>query len=181
MTIRPRRRTGCRRAAWCALPLVGLLGLGIAAAAAPPLRLGLWEVQTTTTLASAIPLQVPRAQAEQMRRLGIPVPGQPSSRTNQTCLTAQSFDRLGMPANEKSCHRENVHLDSHGLSADIVCDGGAISGHGRVQLVFDDDTHVHGTGTLKGSASAAPGITGADVSLQGHWLAAQCGAVKPLQ
>jgi len=149
-------------------------------AAAPPVDLGLWQVQSATTLESAIPIQLPPAQAEELRRMGIPVPGQPTRRTDQSCLTERSFDRLGEPDHGRACHRENVQLTSGGLSAEVVCDGDGTKGRGHLDLVFDDPTHFHGTLNLKGRSKSAPGISGLNVSMSGRWLGAQCGSVKPL-
>jgi hypothetical protein len=158
--------------------VVMLLWLVPARAEAPPIELGLWEVQSTTTLQSAIPIQIPPEQAEQLKKMGVPLPGVPTTRTDQSCLDQHSLDRIG-EGRSRSCHRQNVQLGPHGLSAEIVCDGDKAKGHGRIDLTFDDTTHFHGAIAIKGSSAAAPGINAVDVGLQGHWVGAQCGAVKP--
>ncbi len=156
-----------------------LVSLMPAVAVAPPINLGLWEVQSTTTLKSAIPIQIPPEQVEQLKRMGVPLPGVPTTRTDQSCLDEHSLDHIGEGGRNKSCRRENVQLSAHGLTAEIVCDSEKGKGRGRIDLVFDDQTHFHGTIAIKGSSPSAPGINAVDVGLQGHWLGAQCGSVKP--
>jgi hypothetical protein len=112
--------------------------------------------------------------------MGIPVPGSPTTRTDKSCLDERSFDRLGEPDHGRSCHRENVQLSSQGLSADIVCDADGNKGHGHLDLVFDDAARFHGGLDMKGSARSMPGINGVAVRMQGHWIGAECGSVKPL-
>ncbi len=159
----------------------GLLVSMIAQAAPPPVHLGLWEITSTTTLSSAIPLRVPPAQVMQLQRMGIPVPGTPTTRTDQSCINEHSFDRLGdLTHKNRMCRGQNIKFDEHGLDADIVCDGDGANGHGQLDLVFDDSSHLHGTMQINGRSTAAPGINGVNVVLQGHWIAAQCGATKPL-
>ncbi len=145
------------------------------------MRLGLWEVESTTSLASDLPFQIPPAQATQLKRMGIPVPGQPTTRTDQSCVNAQSFDLLGEPNKKKRvCHRENIRLSRQGLSADIVCDQEGTTGHGRIDMVFDDPTHFHGTIALKGRSVSAPGVSGVDIMMRGHWLGDACAGAKML-
>lgn len=163
------------------LGLVAVILAGTARAASPPVRLGLWEVQTNTTMESDLPFQIPPAQAEQLKRMGIPVPGSPVKRTDQSCVNEQSFDRLGEPDRKnRACHRENVQLSSQGLGADIICDRDGANGHGRIDLVFDDTSHFHGTMEIKGHSSSAPGVNGVNITMEGHWLGAECGKAKPL-
>ncbi len=160
---------------------VGVILVTSGQAGAPPVRLGLWEIASTTTLVSEMPFQIPPAQAEQLKRMGIPVPGVPTTRTDQSCVNAQSFDKLGEPDRKgRTCHRQNVQLSAAGLSADIICDQGGTEGRGRIDLVFDDTTHFHGTIAMKGRSSSAPGVSGVDISMQGHWLGGECGRAKPL-
>ncbi len=168
-------------AAWRLSALTAVILSASATAATPPVRLGLWEVQSNTTMQSDLAFQIPPAQAEQLKRMGIPVPGSPIKRTDQSCVNETSFDRLGEPDKKnRACHRENVQLGPQGLSADIVCDRDGSNGHGRIDIVFDDTTHFHGTMDIKGHSISAPGVNGLNITMEGHWLGAECGKAKPL-
>ena len=128
-----------------------------------PIKAGLWEETSTVARGGTAPRTV----------------------TIQNCLSqeeldANQFDRvLARIKNNKSCQVQNLRHDARGASSEWTCKGTNLDLHGKGELVFDDATQFHM------SSEEHSNITGrtmdTNLSVQSHWISAQCGDVKPLK
>ncbi len=172
---------------------IGLLALlafcSLAAAAAraqdlpatPPVKMGLWESTVTSKIGG---LTIPPDVAARLEAMGRPVPGStPHTVVTQSCMTkeewAKSIERLNN--NEAKCAYTNRTFTAQKFSFDMSCaseHGGVFSGH--FEMLVDDDEHTHGTVHMKSEAAGPNGQTMTiDTTLASHYLAADCGDVKP--
>ncbi|GGF11284.1 hypothetical protein GCM10011611_16160 [Aliidongia dinghuensis] len=162
-------------------PALAVLVSGAARASDIPLDTGLWEMQVTTTIAG---ITIPPAMQEKMKKLGVNPPGgTPTSSTRQMCVTDETLARFGEPNQGGKCRQENVQRSAKGLSFDLVCESPQNNGHGHVDVVFDDRTHVHGTVKMSGVRTDSSGNTiplSVDATQTGHWVSTDCGSVKPM-
>lgn len=149
--------------------------------ATPPVKMGLWE----STIASKIGgLTIPPDVAARLQAMGRPVPGAtPTTIVTQSCMTKEEWAKSieKMNNNEAKCTYTNRTFTAQKFSFDMSCTserGGVFSGH--FEMLIDDDEHTHGTAHMKSEATGPNGqAMTIDTTLNSHYLAADCGDVKP--
>lgn len=110
--------------------------------------------------------------------------GAPSTVTIKNCLTEKDVDsnkfdqRLARIRNNKNCSLDNLKKSDRSMSSEWTCAGSQMSMHGKGEFVYDDSTHFHLT--TEDHTNAAGRSIDTSVSVQGRWLSADCGNVKPL-
>ena len=139
------------------------LAIFVSAHAQAPIQAGLWEETSTVKRGNSPP------------RAG----------TIKNCLTQQEIDEnrfdqmMAKVKSNKSCKLENLQHSDRATSSEWTCSGAHLDMHGKGELVFDDTTHFHM------SSEEHTHIDGRQVdtalSVQSHWISAQCGDVKPLK
>jgi hypothetical protein len=148
---------------------VGALALPFAAYASHG-KVGLWEVTSTTNGPQMSP-----SQMAQMQAMGMHMPAA-SSVTVQRCMTAAEVAAdAPPPARNKECTYNNVKVEGHTMSGDMVCTG-RFSGQGRYSVTYDGDEHYSGTSTMSGTADGHAMSNSS--SFEGKWISADCGAQK---
>jgi hypothetical protein len=146
----------------------------------PPIKMGLWQSNVTTTMGG---FQIPPDVAEKMRAMGRPVPGGPQTTAVQSCMTADEWGKTWEKMNsngDQKCTSTNRTLEEHKLSFDESCvspRGGTFTGHFEMQ--FDDDEHSHGSLHMKGEQGPSGQPITIDMTMNSHFVAADCGEVKP--
>ena len=156
-----------------ALPLA-VVFLTVAAAAqlsdTPPVTMGLWQTESSSTVTGVENTPMAGMAAAMGRQ-----------HVSQSCLTPERWksDIQGFNSRQQhGCTLSNVHQDSHEISFDEVCgQGGATSSH--VDIIIDSAEHAHGTVSLNISNPQLPQPMKVNVSMEAHYLGADCGDVKP--
>lgn len=135
----------------------------------PPVSMGLWQTETTSTV-TGIENTPMAGMAAAMGR----------SHVTQSCLTPEKWksDIQGLNARRQhDCTMTNVHQDAHEVSFDETCAGGSNSTH--VDILIDSAEHSHGTVLMKIAAPNLPQPMIIKVSMDSHYLSSDCGGVKP--
>lgn len=138
------------------------LAFAAAVHAAAPIKTGLWEETNTV-----------KRDGAQLRTVTI-----------QNCLTDKDVDsnkfdqQLAKIRNNKSCTLGNLKKNDRSMSSEWTCAGPQVNMHGNGEFVYDDSTHFHLT-TEEHTTAAGRNID-TSLSVQGRWLSADCGNVKPL-
>jgi len=148
--------------------------------ATPPVKMGLWESTITNTIGG---IQIPPDIAAKMQAMGRPVPGSaPQTIVTQSCMTkdewAKGFEKMN--SNQSKCTYSNRTITSEKISFDMSCAserGGVFTGNFEMLIV--DDEHTHGTAHMKGEMGAGGQPMTIDTTLSAHFLAADCGDIKP--
>lgn len=147
----------------------------------PPIKMGLWETSVTSQMSG---FQLPPDVIAKLQAMGRPIPGAPHTSVAQTCLTSEQwqkdFEQLHKPQNS-DCTITKREADTHNFSFDISCKsqrGMEMNGHWEIHFV--DEEHSHGSGHM---TSDSPGPNGQpfamDMTIDSHYLSADCGDVKP--
>jgi hypothetical protein len=157
-----------------------LLALPLAASAAHR-KPGLWETTVQLNFVKGGP-QIPPAQLQQMKQMGIQLPFNRPTTVKQ-CLTAEQAAKEEAPSygRNKDCQMKNAHYSGSTFSGDLVCNSQDMKGTGTIKATFDSDTQYHGTMHFAGTS---PQHGGGEVEMNneftGRWISADCGTVKPL-
>lgn len=148
--------------------------------AAGQMKPGLWEMSMKSDAFKAMPKMSPQ-QMEQMRKMGVEMPQiQNGAMISKVCITKEMAAREQPPVgrNESGCQSKNFQRSGNAYSGDIVCDGAAMKGTGKVKGTFTGDTGFTSAYDFKGTAHGQPVNQRSETS--GKWLAADCGSVKPV-
>jgi len=145
---------------------VGLVGaMMMQMPTTPPMRMGLWEMETTTTM------NMPNMPANMP-------PGMGTHTTRVTsCLTPESWAKsLAASQQQRSdCVRSNETWSSKGYSFDIACSKGKMTGH--FDFVFDGKEAGHGTTHM--TMESPRGTATMDATTTSKFVSSDCGAVTP--
>jgi hypothetical protein len=164
-----------------ALLLCPMLSASASALAAGQMKPGLWEMTMKSDAMKNMP-KIPPEQMEQMRKMGMAVPQmQDGGMVTKVCITkqmAEADQAPGMEQKEMGCQSKNIQRSGTGYSADIVCTGTAMKGEGKVKASFAGNESFTSTYDFKGSMQGQAVNQRHENS--GKWLAADCGAVKPV-
>lgn len=140
-----------------------LLSGGMQQASAPPVRMGLWQMTTT----SAIQMPDMPQMAEH-----------PQTMQAQVCMTPESWrETLGEGTqNMKTCQHTNDKITATHYSFDIVCPAIGGTGHGEIDFTQDQ---AHGTVHMEASPGGHHFVV--DSTVQSRFVSTACGDVKPGQ
>jgi hypothetical protein len=156
----------------------------VAIGAQPGPRAGLWNQTLIMDLSGMGMPQMPQMTPEmlaQMQAAGVQMPNmdysQPRTTTSQYCVTPEESANMSAPDLENDdCVQENLQVTATGMSLDLVCTGD-MNGTGRIEYVFDSDTHYMGTMTFAGTMDGRP--ANMNNTMEGNWASADCGNVAP--
>lgn len=146
---------------------VAVRGVHAQSAEAPPVKMGLWQTETSTSMPGM----------ENM-------PAGHGKRTTVTqgCLTPDTwkseFQRI-QNAQSSNCKVSNTRQDSHSLSFDETCTSDQYNTTAHFEGLFDNDEHMHGSGKVQITGAASPQGMTMNMTLTSHYLGASCGNVKP--
>ena len=157
-------------------PLLLCASFASPAAVAP--RPGLWSLVVEMGQGD-----LPQIDPQLLKEFGfgdLQVPSAPEPRRYEICLTPEQVkqDRFPELRDETTgCSAKNLRRSGDRLDGDLACDGW-LQGKGRVQISLIDAQRYTGQTAFQGSSQEGIplSLTG---SLNGQWLAADCGSVKP--
>ena len=154
-----------------------LLGLSTVASAAVAPKPGLWTLEVL--MGNDVP-QLDPDLLSQFGLEGLQVPKVEPSRY-EVCLTPEQLARNTFPDirdDRTGCVAKNLQRTGDKVNGDLVCDGW-LRGTGRVEILLLDAERYSGRTLFQGSSQEGfpMNLSG---SLNGRWMKADCGAIKPL-
>lgn len=137
----------------------------------PPVKMGLWQSESTTTVAGMENMPMGGAMA-------------PHKIVSQSCFTPDTWQKDLQGARREqqkmNCTISGFHQDSHRISLDEQC-----SPHQdmtttlHIEMLIDSDTAMHGTVDMKMSAPGLPHGMQMKSEIASHFVSSDCGDVKP--
>jgi Protein of unknown function (DUF3617) len=154
-------------------------------AAETNMRAGLWQITTTSDLL----LLVPHIPADQMQGVkdiateyGLEMPQvENGAAISQACITQQMADTKTLPNfynAQLGCKSNNATRSGNNYKTDFVCNSADLTGKGTAVGIITNAETFSGQTNFTGQAQGNPVNERADIN--GKWLNASCGAVKPL-
>ncbi len=167
------------------LTLICPLLAATANAAENNMRPGLWQITTTSDLL----LLVPHIPADQMQGIkdiakdyGLDIPQiENGAAISQTCITQKMADQNTLPNfynAELGCSSKNATRSGNNYKTDFVCNSTDLKGSGTAEGSFTSPKEFTGQTNFTGTAQGNPVNEQADIN--GKWMNASCGTVKPL-
>ena len=166
-------------------------GAGAAATAtavsdATTVRPGLWEVTATSDLLRLVPA-IPPDQMQNLMNLarqhGIDMPKiQNGAAVSRACISPAMAARQTLPIlyqHQAGCSTRNAQRDGNQFRVEFACSSERVKGNGKAQGTFSDAENFSGQSSFDGVVQGTPVNERADVN--GRWIAANCGAVKPVE
>ncbi len=149
------------------------------------IRVGLWEIATTSDLL----LLVPRLPSEQMKNIkdlakeyGFEMPQiEDGAAISKVCVTPEMANQKTLPTfyqEQAGCSSKKATRDGNNYHVEFSCDGADLKGNGIAKANLTSAESFTGQTTFKGSAQGTPVNEKADIT--GKWLDANCGSVKPI-
>ncbi len=168
--------------------------MGLAAAnafAGPSVDPGLWEgtvtMQRQGSLSPAEKVQLeqmrahlsqvpPQYRAQMEQNLAAMAENKPMVFHEKNCVTAAMVKEGLKPKVSKNCSYSMQPKMANTYTMDFTCHEEGVESHGSGEMVFAPKSyqgHVHMVATGQGKSLTT------DMSMQGRWLSADCGSVKP--
>ena len=167
------------------LTLICPLLAATANAADNNMRPGLWQITTTSDLLLLVP-HLPPDQMQSIKDLakdyGLDMPQiENGAAISQACITQEMADQKMLPNfynAELGCTSQNATRSGNDYKVDFVCDSADLKGSGTAVGTVTSPEAFTGQTNFTGTAQGNPVNEQADVN--GKWINASCGAVKPL-
>ena len=149
------------------------------------MRLGLWQITTTSDLLLLVP-HLPPDQMQSIKDLakdyGLEMPQiENGAAISQTCVTQEMANQKTLPNfynAELGCTSQNATRSGNDYKVDFVCDSADLKGSGTAAGTITSPEAFTGQTNFTGTAQGNPVNERADIN--GKWINASCGAVKPL-
>ncbi len=156
---------------------LAILALPLAASAAHRMP-GLWQSTVQINFVKGGP-QIPPAQLEQMKQMGIQLPFNKPMTVKQ-CLTAAEAEKEGTPnyGNEKECQLKNPKFSGNTFTGDLICSSPEMQGTGTLKATFVSDKNYNGAMHFTGTSQHMGGQVEMNNEFSGQWLSSDCGNVK---
>ena len=167
-----------------ALPTVLFGFAGLAAAAMPNAKPGLWESVTTTIVEQGLPPSLPglaKMPFEERKRLEqsmSPRGGKPNTTSSRQCVTPEMMERwdaFASGGSESSCRRTVIDQSAQRVRLNLVCGDGRSTGEAEFSAAGPDRV----MGKMMMSTKTDRGETKLDMQVEARWISADCGALKP--
>jgi len=154
-----------------------LLAVSIFALAQAVRKPGLWQMTSTITWQkSPMPPGMTMPQ-------GMANPFAPTTRTSDVCLTQEMIDKFGgaVPPANAGCKLNNVVMNPHSMSADLVCTG-RMNGKGTLEASWTEGASGKGKMHFVGAMQAGPNPLPVEytVAFSSIFKGADCGSVMPM-
>ena len=149
------------------------------------MRPGLWQITTTSDLLLLVP-HLPPDQMQSIKDLakdyGLDMPQiENGAAISQTCITQEMANQKALPNfynAQLGCSSKNVTRSGNDYKVDFVCDSTDLKGSGTAVGTIKSSEAFTGQTNFTGTAQGNPVNEKADIN--GKWMNASCGAVKPL-
>lgn len=167
------------------LTLIAQLLAPAANAAETNMRPGLWQITTTSDLLLLAP-HLPPEQMQSIKDLakdyGLDMPQiENGAAISQTCITQEMANQKTLPNfynAELGCTSKNATRNGNNYKVDFVCASPDLKGNGTAKGAITNPENFTGQTNFSGEAQGNPVNERADIN--GKWINASCGAVKPL-
>ena len=154
-------------------------------AAETNMRPGLWQITTTSDLLLLIP-HIPADQMQGIKDIateyGLEMPQiENGAAISQTCITQAMADQKTLPNfynAQLGCSSKNAMRSGNQYKTDFVCTSADLKGSGTAEGTITSPEAFTGQTNFSGEAQGNPVNEQADIN--GKWMNASCGAVKPL-
>lgn len=154
-------------------------------AAETNMRPGLWQITTTSDLLLLAP-HLPPEQMQSIKDLakdyGLEMPEiENGAAISQTCITQEMANKKTLPNfynTQLGCTSKNATRSGNNYKIDFVCASPALKGNGTAEGAITNPEAFTGQTNFSGEAQGNPVNERADIN--GKWINASCGAVKPL-
>jgi hypothetical protein len=159
---------------------IGLVGATVARADDKfDVKLGLWEVTSTTEMSGMPPIDTSKLTPEQRARLEAAMKARQGTqtRTSKSCLTKEKLEKELFPVDKDdgSCKRTVISSSRTLREEKFECaDRNKMTGHLRFEAASRE--RVNGTVQMK-AGEGAQVMTG-NSTLKAKWLGADCGDVR---
>jgi hypothetical protein len=161
---------------WLAAVAASLSLSVIAIAQAPALdvKMGLWEISSTTSLGGQLPdldlSKVPPAQRAQMEAALKAATG---AHVTNTCMTREKFNKSNFMGDDDPGCKQTISTNTRtSLDASFVCKDRT------GQMHIDASSPTSFTGSVKGTNTEKGKTMTMNMTMIGKWLSADCGKVK---
>ena len=167
------------------LTLICPLLAATANAADNNMRPGLWQITTTSDLLLLVP-HLPPDQMQSIKDLakdyGLDMPQiENGAAISQTCITQEMAAQKALPNfynAQLGCTSQNATRSGNDYKVNFVCDSADLKGSGIAAGSITSPEAFTGQTNFNGTAQGNPVNEKADIN--GKWMNASCGAVKPL-
>jgi hypothetical protein len=154
-------------------------------AAETNMRPGLWQITTTSDLLLLAP-HLPPEQMQSIKDLaknyGLEMPQiENGAAISQTCITQEMVNQKTLPnfyQPQLGCTSKNATRSGNNYKIDFVCASPDLKGNGIAHGAITNPEAFTGQTNFSGEAQGNPVNERADIN--GKWINASCGAVKPL-
>lgn len=149
------------------------------------MRLGLWQITTTSDLLLLAP-HIPPDQMKNIKDLakdyGLDMPQiENGAAISNACITQEMAKQKTLPnfyQTELGCTSKNATRSGNNYKVDFICNGADLKGNGTAEGTITSEDTFTGQTIFKGEAQSNPVNERADIN--GKWINASCGTIKPL-
>jgi hypothetical protein len=149
------------------------------------MRPGLWEVTTTSDLLLLAP-HIPSDQMQNMKDLakeyGIDMPQiENGAIISKACITQEMADKKTLPnfyQDQTGCASKSATRNGNSYKVDFTCDSADLKGNGAAEGNLTSPEAFSGKTKFNGLAQGNP--VNEKAVINGKWMNANCGAVKPM-
>ena len=167
------------------LTLIAPLLAPTANAAETNIRPGLWQITTSSDLLKLAP-HIPADQMQSIKDLaseyGLEMPQiENGAAISQTCITQEMANQKALPNfynAQLGCTSKNATRNGNNYKTDFVCTSADLKGSGTATGTITGPAAFTGQTNFTGEAQGNPVNEKADIN--GQWINASCGVVKPL-
>jgi hypothetical protein len=166
---------------WLAAAAVSMSFTTVALAQAPVLdvKMGLWEITSTTNLGGQIPtVDTSKMTPEQKAQMEAVMKAMTGTHSAKTCITREKFNKSNFMTNDesgKTCKQTVATNTRTSLDATVVCTGERARTE-QMHIEALSSTSVEASIKLSSAEQGRP-MT-ASVTMTGKWLGADCGNLK---
>jgi hypothetical protein len=167
---------------WTAALLLSVAAAAVALAQAPSLdvKMGLWEVTSTTDLSGQMPAmdtsKMTPDQRAQMETMMKAMAGRPT--VTKICMTKEKLDRSSFMTEQPgtTCTQALTTNTSSTLEATVSCKGGRAA-TSKLHIDALSSTSIKGSFAVSNIGDAGRGMN-INATMTGQWLGADCGTTK---
>ena len=166
--------------------VVLLIGIaGVAFAAMPNAKPGLWESTSTAVFEAGLPPNLPNAakmsdqEKAKMQQSLSPTGGKPITTVARECMTPEMMEKWDAftkgQADASSCRRTVIEQTAQHVRVGLVCGGGKSTG--EMDFTAAGTDRVVGKMTLLMRSDR--GDTKLNMEMNSRWVSSDCGGLKP--
>jgi hypothetical protein len=140
-------------------------------------KLGLWEMTSTTTMSGDVPVDTSKMTPEQAAAMKNAMAGMmgPHTSTTKSCMTKEKLDK-GILTDQKDCKNTIMSNTATVLEVQMDCTQG--NGKTTALMHFEAPTSETVAGTFKGKSVMGTQTMNVSGTVTGKWAGADCGTVK---